>query len=49
MEIFLDEFVKTFRKPIIFVIDNAVWHKDPKEYKNNVLAVIFTRLNPVER
>jgi DDE superfamily endonuclease len=43
MQIFLDEFAKTLTKQIIFVMDNAGWHKDSKKYKNNAFTAIFTR------
>lgn len=52
MQIFLDEFAKTLKKPVIFVMDNAGWHNGlaiPQNIKIMRLPPYSPELNPVER
>lgn len=52
MQIFLDEFSKTLTNDIIFIMDNAPWHKSLKAPSNIEIVYLPSyspELNPVER
>lgn len=52
MQIFLDEFAKTLSSKVIFVMDNAGWHKSlqiPEMIEVVFLPPYSPELNPVER
>lgn len=52
MQIFLDEFAKTLNEEVLFVMDNASWHKGlqvSEKIQFVYLPPYSPELNPVER